>query len=68
VLLEGSGDRGRVDEREAPVVEVDALGKELGAEPVAVARDRVDAEPRQLALSGIGSTRAPVCVQRRSTL
>ena len=37
-------DRLAVDDRIAPVVEADVLGQQLGAEPVAVAGDRVDAE------------------------
>ena len=38
------GDRAAVDDRVAPVVELDPLGEQLGAQPVAVAGDRVDAQ------------------------
>ena len=40
-------DRARIDEREAPVVERDALREELGTEAVTLAGDRVDAERRR---------------------
>src|SRR3954469_2430720 len=39
-------DRVRVDDRVAPVVEADVLGQQLGAQPVAVAHDRIDADGR----------------------
>ena len=39
-------DRPAVDDRVAPVVEDDHLGQQLGAQPVAVARDRIDAQVR----------------------
>ncbi len=43
VSEQGALDWRRVDDRETPVVELDPLGEELCAEPVPVARDRVDA-------------------------
>src|SRR5262249_4171217 len=38
-----AADRFRVDDREAPLVELDPLRQELGTEAVALAGDRVDA-------------------------
>ena len=42
-----SGGPAAVDDRIAPVVEADPLGQQLGAEPVAVAGDRVEAQSRR---------------------
>jgi hypothetical protein len=41
-----AGDRLRIDNRETPVVQLDALGKELCAQTVAIAGDRVKAQRR----------------------
>ena len=51
------GDVGVVDDRIAPVVELDALGQQLGAQAVRLAGDRVDAQPLAHAAiaSGAGS-------------
>src|SRR2546427_9758568 len=57
-----------VDDRIPPVIEVDPLRQELGAEAVPVARDGIDAKGLQVRLVGIGRTRAPVRVQRRGAL
>ena len=43
-VFEVKGDRGRVDDRVAPVVEADDFGKQLGAETVTVAGDGVDSQ------------------------
>ncbi|HLY84366.1 MAG TPA: hypothetical protein VKQ71_15370, partial [Acidimicrobiales bacterium] len=42
VSLQGGGDGARVDDGVAPVVELDPLGKEVGAQAVARTGDRVD--------------------------
>ena len=57
-----------VDDRIPPVIEVDPLRQELGAEAVPVARDGIDAKGLQVRLVGTGRTRAPVRVQRRCAL
>ena len=56
-------ERVRLDDREAPVVELDSLRKQLGADSVSVALDRVDIDlelHRHSSLAaGIGNTVRP---------
>src|SRR5436305_14350697 len=56
-----AGDWFRIDDREAPLVELDPLGQKLRTEPVALAGDRIDAQALHRSPSvpraGIGSTR-----------
>ena len=49
-------DRRRVDDRVAPVIERDALGKELRAEAVSLARDRIDTQDK----SGLRQLSGPI--------
>src|SRR4051794_4364767 len=46
MLEEPVGDGAALDDRVAPVVELDQLGEQLGAHPEAIARDPVDDELR----------------------
>src|SRR5205085_8131667 len=52
-----SGNRLWIDDREAPLVELDSLGEELRAEPVALARDWIHAHALHQVIAGIGRTR-----------
>lgn len=62
-MLEELGCRLALDDRVAPLVEPDGLGKELATKPVSHALDWVDAEsdgqPRSLVRMGAGSTGGP---------
>src|SRR5579862_7584932 len=51
MLVEGGRDLVALDDRESPVVQLDAFREQLGAQTVAVTRDRI--EPELLGHSGI---------------
>ena len=54
VRTRSRGSSPRCQQRIAPLVERDALGQQLGAQPVAGARDRVDRQPGHRGLPGTG--------------
>src|SRR5690349_570387 len=65
VLLQARRDGRRVDDRVAPLVERDPLRQELGAEPVALARDRVHADSFHLGGRGRTARLPPLQRPRR---